>query len=92
MEIAICYNCGWLPEGETARGALSHPVDHEGVAGPAIVGGDEVLYVGANVLPLVLDLQKIELRFQFQVTVPSKTLVHVSRNTPITPGIHFSSE
>ena len=69
MEIAICYNSGWLPKGEAARGALSHPVDQEGVAGPAVVGGDEVLYVGANVLPLVLDLPRMEWPVQLQFVV-----------------------
>ena len=49
------------PEGEAAGRALGHPVDQEGLARVAVVRGDEVLHLGANVLPSVLNLWEIGL-------------------------------
>ena len=44
------------PEGEATRRALSHPVNQEGVARAAVVRRDEMLHLGTNVLPPVLNL------------------------------------
>ena len=60
---------GW-PEGEAACRALSHPVDQEGVARAAVVGGDEVLHFGTNVLPSVLNLPRIKLSWSSYTHIP----------------------